>query len=149
MFQSTHSRGVRRDAFMLANSGYKVSIHALTRSATVDRPVCVMQPTFQSTHSRGVRHSPSRSILCLPTVSIHALTRSATCFIVKHNLYKLCFNPRTHEECDCKACFSFSISSRFNPRTHEECDPELYVLSCPCLVSIHALTRSATQLPRC
>ena len=123
-----------------------VSIHALTRSATF-------------LHIRRVTH-------CL-VVSIHALTRSAT-YLIKINgmiiflfqsthsrgvrrhalelleLFVLCFNPRTHEECDCCDSFSFfsqamfqsthsrgvrqnsslslQLSSSFNPRTHEECD---------------------------
>ncbi len=57
----------------------------------------------------------------------------------------LCFNPRTHEECD-----SFSASVRkpwtcFNPRTHEECDWSCQVRRSQLGVSIHALTRSATE----
>ena len=129
MFQSTHSRGVRR---LIANKGG-------TRSG------------FQSTHSRGVRHSSSvlmSSVKCFNprtheecdrlflmaaswmTVSIHALTRSATSALdgigisskfqsthsrgVRHLLRSFvvvltCFNPRTHEECDCIHFFSLDF----------------------------------------
>ena len=55
-------------------------------------------------------------------VSIHALTKSATfCSIIyTSNFYG--FNPRTHEECDCRVLYALLTSYRFNPRTHEECD---------------------------
>ena len=54
-----------------------VSIHALTRSATFVEDSGRRQVQFQSTHSRGVRHSWS--------MPMESITR---------------FNPRTHEECD-------------------------------------------------
>ena len=85
----------------------------------------------------------------LPHVSIHALTRSATSSANAWLFEQLCFNPRTHEECDGLCYLSYtdrkgfqSTHSRgvrhyytfahvrlwvcFNPRTHEECDS--YVL---------------------
>ena len=99
-----------------------VSIHALTRSATGCSCTRIAYLLFQSTHSRGVRQS--------------ATPRSTIDF---------CFNPRTHEECDWEYQFSYVGCFCFNPRTHEECDePEgaEYFLN---RVSIHALTRSATQ----
>ena len=97
MFQSTHSRGVRRalvSHFLL----FLVSIHALTRSATSSLSIYLTYFKFQSTHSRGVRLCLAPSCRSI-RVSIHALTRSAT------QRYKQClimpsFNPRTHEECD-------------------------------------------------
>ena len=100
MFQSTHSRGVRRsnpkssaalpcfnprtheecDCIKLDDKQHSktVSIHALTRSAT----------------RRFLSHSR------LLTVSIHALTRSATCCYLLRFCGYVSFNPRTHEECD-------------------------------------------------
>ena len=79
---------------------------------------------FQSTHSRGVRHRISVSLACV-----------------------LCFNPRTHEECDVPTIRMDTPQLCFNPRTHEECDPTgEYEMSNLSGVSIHALTRSATAI---
>ncbi|EHO85547.1 hypothetical protein HMPREF0380_00879, partial [Eubacterium infirmum F0142] len=100
IFQSTHSRGVRRNVASVKNKNinfnprtreecdelpfvrvygrYKISIHALARSATF-----------------AVYYDAYDVI-----ISIHALARSATLFkgsSFKSNLY---FNPRTREECD-------------------------------------------------
>ena len=80
----------------------------------------------------------------MKSVSIHALTKSATRKTKDAAGGYVCFNPRTHEECDPSAIvvdvlfFMFqSTHSRrvrrmhprqmrrlycFNPRTHEECD---------------------------
>ena len=99
-----------------------VSIHALTRSATVYILMIMTDLRFQSTHSRGVRRAVtsvdsairqfqsthSRGVrLSMPycfitrqTVSIHALTRSATAHSLQHTYPLSGFNPRTHEECD-------------------------------------------------
>ena len=79
---------------------------------------------FQSTHSRGVRRF--RAVLYCPLfpVSIHALTRSATSPVIGVPSACLCFNPRTHEECDYA----------------------LEYMEANAIVSIHALTRSATAV---
>ena len=121
-----------------------ISIHALTRSATLQRQSCICQEIFQSTHSRGVR----------PLVN----TPMASPFY---------FNPRTHEECDSTLQLMSHRWCYFNPRTHEECDRLLVKLVNRMLlfqsthsrgvrhqfvghlnnvkdISIHALTRSAT-----
>ena len=143
MFQSTHSRRVRHvgSAFYRnlqsfnprtheecdaakANieSVFNVSIHALTKSAT-----CQQYKDFRQ-----------------DIVSIHALTKSATGCQPKHLTFKHCFNPRTHEECDrCLLFFRHSWTC-FNPRTHEECDFPCIRHRCISVVSIHALTKSAT-----
>ena len=78
IFQSTHSRGVRHASDDSKAALYKISIHALARSATMPRGrfisnpfyfnprtreecdifvmvISINQLTFQSTHSRGVR----------------------------------------------------------------------------------------------
>ena len=55
LFQSTHSRGVRHDIIRTIRKRARISIHALTRSATFDCPSIVTFSRFQSTHSRGVR----------------------------------------------------------------------------------------------
>ena len=59
------------------------------------------------------------------------------------------FNPRTHEECDLLNFFFKSAVIYFNPRTHEECDLLQYVEHFKQLIiSIHALTKSATAIFR-
>ena len=77
-----------------------------------------------------------------------------------------CFNPRTHEECDGTFVTAYisvvrfqsthsrgvrrgahrpdSLRTGFNPRTHEECDTPQWASYIFKMVSIHALTRSAT-----
>ena len=77
---------------------------------------------FQSTHSRGVR------LTDLQDAYFHAS-----------------FNPRTHEECDKTLKNIWLVCSCFNPRTHEECDNRGIQHRTARRVSIHALTRSATN----
>ncbi|CZQ82226.1 Hypothetical protein TES5_194 [Trichococcus sp. ES5] len=79
LFQSTHSRGVRRARFDTATLALAISIHALTRSATKRLAIPPVLSLFQSTHSRGVRPK--------------ARVTNSSC---------VNFNPRTHEECDQK-----------------------------------------------
>ena len=103
LFQSTHPRGVRLCTSCKTKKVMQVSIHAPTRGATFNiknnrrlKSVSIHAPTrgatllyhilsdcirFQSTHPRGVRLI---TLLC--------------------NLCLLCFNPRTHEGCDCIFC---------------------------------------------
>ena len=83
-----------------------------------------MPKQFQSTHSRGVRLP-----FCLPS-------RKGTCY----------FNPRTHEECDSINKRRTTPDKYFNPRTHEECDMDNPSMDIPGMISIHALTRSATLI---
>ena len=104
-FQSTHSRGVRLIQKWKRHSRVKISIHALTGSATYyETPHLLDSPLFQSTHSRGVRH---RTYIAVP-----------------RDIY-------------------------FNPRTHGECDGALQAENQKAIgISIHALTGSATTLPK-
>ena len=103
--------------------GRTISIHALTRSATIYiLPFGRWTFTFQSTHSQGVRLPNLVIDIKCSFISIHALTRSATC-----NNQRPCCN-----QCD------------FNPRTHKECDQQIASLIWLLNISIHALTRSAT-----
>ena len=123
-----------------------ISIHALTRSATrVFTSSIHLNPKFQSTHSQGVRRINHTITTYTNAISIHALTRSATQNRFSRPFYLLYFNPRTREECDF-GFYLFSICfSYFNPRTHEECDSiPCNILILQVLISIHALTRSAT-----
>ena len=94
-FQSTHSRGVRRAYSSAGTVVEYVSIHALTRSAT---------PFSRETSFA----------LC---VSIHALTRSATGANVGFDR-TICFNPRTHEECDHRRTFSRFLLRYLFQSTH-------------------------------
>ena len=99
VFQSTHSRGVRPEIKTAIQPNVDISIHALTRSATTLFVNVFMAFLFQSTHSRGVR-------------LLNAADQTRPCN----------FNPRTHEECDCITINEILLCSNFNPRTHEECD---------------------------
>ena len=99
-----------------------VSIHALTRSATL--PPCRKRRRwrFQSTHSRGVRrfwlvaNFTLRSFQSTHSRGVRLLV--LLCLVLQHS-----FNPRTHEECDLLVAHMYANIKR---------------------VSIHALTRSAT-----
>ena len=105
------------------------------------------------------------------TISIHALTRSATSMVKALILLILNFNPRTHKECDLIQFKLWLMFLNFNPRTHKECDVSTFqtavnaikfqsthsqgvrLRSCnqklnPNPISIHALTRSATNFCR-
>ncbi len=100
-FQSTHSQGVRRRKEAMQQIGRHISIHALTRSATLyangrcldtiyfnprtHKECDLIMPTRYDTASIISIHALTRSAT-LPkgtnytwdTISIHALTRSAT-----------------------------------------------------------------------
>ena len=145
IFQSTHSRGVRRQyrncyadgpqisIHALTRSATEldweevqqllISIHALTRSATATSKRCALHERFQSTHSRGVRPAAEAGREADFDISIHALTRSAT-------LPK--FNNEWQQEISIHALTRSAtrvlpqfpqVVDYFNPRTHEECDP--------------------------
>ena len=77
-FQSTHSRRVRPGIFWILSFRLRVSIHALTKSATTLAGASAITVLFQSTHSRRVR--------LIRKYPISTIINS--------------FNPRTHEECD-------------------------------------------------
>ena len=77
-FQSTHSRGVRlrnQDGVLWV---FSISIHALTRSATIIKVVLDEINTI-SIHALTRSATTFRQVQKIPiTISIHALTRSAT-----------------------------------------------------------------------
>ena len=100
LFQSTHSRRVRR------------------------KPVldCVTSELFQSTHSRRVR-------LCYAINFVYA------CRFQSNHSRRVRLDP---------AIPINSCAFDFNPRTHEECDAVLISRTRRNLISIHALTKSAT-----
>ncbi len=124
LFQSTHSRGVRR--------------HRLRLFAGPGR--------FQSTHSRGVRLEHPQPSRHRKSISIHALTRSATPKQPPSWPASCHFNPRTHEECD--------IIDPVNPDVIPIISIHALTRSATAIrffqnnriqISIHALTRSATS----
>ena len=99
-----------------------VSIHALTRSATV--------AGFQYPYQQ--------------MVSIHALTRSATTgFVIYGCDWKVSIHALTRSATNWDK-IDRGVGEGFNPRTHEECDSPSYCFGHCNKVSIHALTRSAT-----
>ncbi len=92
VFQSMHSRGVQQAAHATHQTVDMISIHALTRSATVCAPKTPRQKHYFNpcTHEEcniAVRLSNSSR----PLISIHALTRSATGLVGVKALYKFVF----------------------------------------------------------
>ena len=143
-FQSTHSRGVRLIRICTYDTAADVSIHALTRSATIYvnlfwmRYVSFNPRTHEEcdctdlTLALGLAgFNPRTHEECdLPgdrrssrkTVSIHALTRSATMFQrIDQRFAQVSIHALTRSA-------TMSVPSKimilecFNPRTHEECD---------------------------
>ena len=105
LFQSTHPRGVR---------------HSISSSHNIETE-------FQSTHPRGVRQGVT-SVFANGKVSIHAPTRGATVISMRCDGSRSCFNPRTHEGCDCFFVYVGRCYKSFNPRTHEGCDLQVLLL---------------------
>ena len=144
-----------------------ISIHALTRSATkyshrrnIDEGISIHALTRSATFIEVLRclnvgisiHALTRSatevgdnLFRYDAISIHALTRSATWSAWHVDYLWLDFNPRTHEECDWMIQFKKCQTLYFNPRTHEECDINMHSYRYLYNISIHALTRSATN----
>ena len=125
-FQSTPSRGGRPCRRLLLRVAAEISIHALTRRATICATVSQSARLFQSTPSRGGRpFSISRS----PSLS--------------HN-----FNPRPHEEGDRdnkgeQPQTQISIHALTRRATLGNLEA-LHTRQ----ISIHALTRRATTIAR-
>ena len=145
LFQSTHSRRVRRRTDNNRRPVTLVSIHALTKSATHYYPTVKPTLWFQSTHSRRVRLSVQSYTQVIFMVSIHALTKSATvgsctpCSLLIVSIHALT------KSATCTSSSIIRSKDCFNPRTHEECDlPHRHSLIF-LTVSIHALTKSATM----
>ena len=86
------------------------------------RHMFTAQVGFQSTHPRGVRLELNLNSTIYIEVSIHAPTRGATVPSSYVHRSSWCFNPRTHEGCDCAFKANVYIFRCFNPRTHEGCD---------------------------
>ena len=78
-------------------------------------------------------------------ISIHAPTRGATQSNITRGLYKMHFNPRSHEGSDQIVISLLLLICDFNPRSHEGSDllPSL-ASRIPDEISIHAPTRGAT-----
>ena len=166
MFQSTHPRGVRpidppgtiahcivsihaptRGATLntrIRQQFAQVSIHAPTRGATLTLKYVSIPLEFQSTHPRGVRR-PLR-VASVATFCFNPRTHEGCdCAAKPQSRIVTCFNPRTHEGCD--TIFKLQMVSRtcFNPRTHEGCDSLWRHSKLERQVSIHAPTRGATM----
>ena len=73
--------------------------------------------------------------------SIHPKSAMIDCV---HSHKSCLFQSTTHEECDLGSLGFTELIVCFNPRTHEECDQRNKNDASASLVSIHALTRSAT-----
>ena len=79
-------------------------------------------------------------------ISIHALTRSATGLTLPRFGRLAYFNPRTHEECDNLQLAHWTCNRQFQS-THSRGvrRPSLRIYADTVIISIHALTRSATR----
>ena len=167
MFQSTPSRGGRLNTLATFTFAISVSIHALTRRATV------RLTKAQSVAQVSIHALTRRATVCkvdktyLKNVSIHALTRRATVLIITCGIAKqrfqstpsrggrrktefingvsnLSFNPRPHAEGDKYQKKNSCVIACFNPRPHAEGDYVCMYVVLKYQVSIHALTRRAT-----
>ena len=145
VFQSTHSRGVRREQWASDVADLQ-DFNPRTHEECDDRPALekLIRDVFQSTHSRGVRLADHCLRRIAVIISIHALTRSATeqHFALDHN-WSISIHALTRSATKSVrfVVTSTSISihaltrsatrllslpvygyGNFNPRTHEECD---------------------------
>ena len=77
-------------------------------------------------------------------ISIHALMKRATLSIYRYYHYTPHFNPRPHEEGDCKIRQGCRSRQNFNPRPHEEGDNLARSRMRLSGISIHALMKRAT-----
>ena len=144
-FQSTHSQRVRRIFFMGNQKRLHISIHALTKSATG-----LIQYFF--TMNQISIHALTKSATSATEfnfkmifISIHALTKSATSLNLESKIQQQNFNPRTHKECDLSQSYIDIVQSLFQS-THSQ-RVRLLIFRCKSfnsLISIHALTKSAT-----
>ena len=122
LFQSTHPRGVRRDAAVDLLLEHLVSIHAPARGATPRKAGLPRRPECFNPRTREGCDPVKRPLSGARTVSIHAPARGATQeWAVRLSRHQR-FNPRTREGCD---VFEPKIRRElkcFNPRTREGCD---------------------------
>ena len=129
-------------------SSVVISIHALTRSATNIQPIFPFAVfVFQSTHSQGVRRT-KKSNNSLPRIFQSTHSQGVRhCGYFSANLSMSYFYPRTHKECDGSVREKKEENKLFQS-THSQ--GVRHDLEC-CLwererISIHALTRSATNV---
>ena len=88
---------------------------------------------------------PPTSLFTVFCISIHALTRSATGLLFCGPIKNLDFNPRTHKECDISSVWSTRLFHRFQSTHSQGVRPKIIsAITSHFLISIHALTRSAT-----
>ena len=101
----------------------QVSIHTPTKSVTYVAIKIYPYGKFQSTHPRRVW---------------------LRCGSVPR--WFACFNPHTHEGCDCIQTIAWHMNLSFNPHTHEGCDRYPRKWTCAFNVSIHTPTKGVTHI---
>ena len=84
-----------------------------------------LNPLFQSTHPRRVWRTDLAPSVRIITVSIHTPTKGVTGKRSMSEALSRCFNPHTHEGCDCSSHTTYVCDWCFNPHTHEGCDHHL------------------------
>ena len=144
VFQSTHSRGVRLSGCCFMLNQEQISIHVLTRSATVFTIIWFIHGMI-SIHALTRSATENKNdLLNIELISIHALTRSATYLTGFGSVREMISIHALTRSATWLACWLRKRTSYFNPRTHEECDTKNLEQIVTLLISIHALTRSAT-----
>ena len=123
-----------------------ISIHALTRSATAPFS---SPKTCQTISIHALTRSATLTLWIVSydhSISIHALTRSATEATVMSLPSDKYFNPRTHKECDFSFVKHVPSNLKFQSTHSQGVRPPIPEGEYECIIiSIHALTRSATK----
>ena len=123
LFQSTHPRGVRRDAARPA--GGNVTFQS-THPRGVRHTYCRLKTQyylFQSTHPRGVRLATRwytwNATIMFQSTHPRGVRPAAT---AHRSAGPWCFNPRTRVGCDKVQSQGYKRDDGFNPRTRVGCD---------------------------
>ncbi len=149
MFQSTRPRGARHDAARGFHQN-KVSIHAPTRGATIDRLRYRYFHTRFNPRAHAGRDICISSIDDAPYVFQSTRPRGARLVLTSHpSTMCSCFNPRAHAGRDSSLLVFISSNFCFNPRAHAGRDLRRPSRLGQGGVSIHAPTRGATQVCWC
>ena len=143
-FQSTHPRGVRlrKDVWLCSSlCSFNPRTHeGCDRFLNLKR---LILSKFQSTHPRGVRRLQILISFCLFMFqSTHP--RGVRLVLTIKTLRLFCFNPRTHEGCDCSVVGSESSTVVSIHAPTRGATSYQYISFFRLFVSIHAPTRGAT-----
>ena len=144
----------------------------LPRGERLGSPLVVIpnSPYFNPRSHEGSDYTPFMILIISSSISIHAPTRGATRGYTESPITHINFNPRSHEGSDKDPTerqaaiaefqstlprgerppqhgYTVVCCSYFNPRSHEGSDYVSPSFSSGPIISIHAPTRGATQIP--